>query len=226
MNHEYLLFNALIVTGPVLLSFDREVRYVSKWIPALLATLGAGIPFLFWDVLVTGRHWWFNPEFTMTSKILGLPPGEWLFFVTVPFASLFIWEIFSVKLPVASQSGNPTRSAAGLLLVITGIPLFLLNLEYTGLVVSALGLVILVQYLLKVYLTKRAFLGRYLLILTALIFVFNGYLTARPVVLYDTAYQLNLRILTIPIEDFLYGYALILLAVLIFEKLKEQRVYV
>ncbi|MEM1010483.1 MAG: lycopene cyclase domain-containing protein, partial [Myxococcota bacterium] len=43
----------------------------------------------------------------------------------------------------------------------------------------------------------------------ALTFVFNGYLTARPVVLYGRSYQLDLRLWTIPIEDFIYGFSLV-----------------
>jgi lycopene cyclase domain-containing protein len=53
--------------------------------------------------------------------------------------------------------------------------------------------------------------------------VFNGYLTWRPVVLYGEAYQLGLRIYTIPIEDFGYGYALILLCRILYEFLKRRQ---
>ena len=57
-------------------------------------------------------------------------------------------------------------------------------------------------------------------IVTGLILVFNGYLTARPIVLYGEAYQSGYRILTIPIEDFGYGFTLMLFNTLLYEKLK------
>jgi len=225
MKYEYLIYNALIISGPVVLSFDRKVRYVNKWIPALVASLGAAVPFLLWDVLVTGRHWWFNERFTLDTRILGLPPGEWLFFITVPFATLFIWEIFSVKSSTPRYHADRRLLLIGLLFGFTGIPVFILGKEYTGLVLFALGLIMSMQYPLKNYPVKRGFIGKYLFIVTALMVIFNGYLTARPVVEYDPGFQTDLRILTIPVEDFLYGYALILLAILLYEKLKE-RLYV
>ena len=53
--------------------------------------------------------------------------------------------------------------------------------------------------------------------------IFNGYLTWRPVVLYSEAYQLNIRIFTIPIEDFGYGYALILLCTILYEYFNRRQ---
>jgi len=62
---------------------------------------------------------------------------------------------------------------------------------------------------------------QYFILLTLLMLIFNGYLTARPVVLYDPAYQLNLRIFTIPVEDFVYGYSHVFLTTIIYEKVKR-----
>lgn len=53
--------------------------------------------------------------------------------------------------------------------------------------------------------------------------LFNGYLTWRPIVTYDVSYQLDFRIFTIPIEDFFFGYALIILCTSIFEKLLNNK---
>ncbi len=61
--------------------------------------------------------------------------------------------------------------------------------------------------------------GRFFILYWLMVLVCNGYLTARPVVIYDSAYQLGFRILTIPIEDFIYGSAHILLVLIVYEKL-------
>jgi hypothetical protein len=42
------------------------------------------------------------------------------------------------------------------------------------------------------------------------------------VVLYDAAYQLDLRIFTIPVEDFFYGSSLILGCTTVYEKNPER----
>ena len=48
-------------------------------------------------------------------------------------------------------------------------------------------------------------------------FVFNGYLTARPVTLYDPCCLLGPRIITMPVEDTLFGTALLGLVVVLWE---------
>jgi isorenieratene synthase len=52
--------------------------------------------------------------------------------------------------------------------------------------------------------------------------LFNGYLTARPLVLYDARYQLDVRVGTIPIEDFVYGLALVIGNVALFERWRDR----
>ena len=50
-----------------------------------------------------------------------------------------------------------------------------------------------------------------------LIFIINGYLTWRPIVLYGEPFYLSIRLFTIPIEDFLFGFSLITLNIIIWE---------
>ena len=53
--------------------------------------------------------------------------------------------------------------------------------------------------------------------------IVNGFLTAIPVVLYNDAENLNLRIYTIPFEDIFYGMLLVLMNIVIYEKLKNRK---
>lgn len=220
MKYEYLLFNLLVITGPLALSFDRRVRFVAHWGKALLTLLIAMVPFVTWDALVTGRHWWFNEAYTLDVRLAGLPPGEWLFFVTVPFACLFTWEVLK------GYFANPplprmARMATMLLFAMpAGIVFFLSGKEYTGLALLALGLVAGLDRLLKTAIFTQKLTYPFLAVATFFMLIFNGYLTARPVVLYGESYQLGLRIFTIPVEDFVYGYALLLLCLVVFERLK------
>ena len=63
----------------------------------------------------------------------------------------------------------------------------------------------------------------YLLTVGALTTVFNGYLTGRPIVQYDEAYQLPFRVFTIPIEDYGFGVALAMLAASIYQSNRARR---
>ena len=222
MRGEYLLFNLLIVLGPVVLSFDDKVRYVKRWPAALLASGVILFPYLLWDASVQGVHWWFNPKYTLPFRLLGLPAGEWLFFITVPFASLFIWEIIDRARPPHFTSRLRIVRILAQLGAIPGIAFYLSGRHYTGLTLLVLALVATLDRLMATRLLEQPRAYLYLSLLTAAMFIFNGYLTARPVVLYDPTYQLNLRLLTIPIEDFFYGYGHLLLCTMVYQKLRRN----
>lgn len=222
MSSEYLLFNIAVIAGPLALSFDREIRFVRKWHLALASVVMVSIPFLVWDMLVTDMHWQFNPTYTMGISVLRLPLEEWLFFLTVPFACLFTWEVMSgknrkmvsPKLASSSRIFTMTMVPAGIIVMLTGT-------VYTSFALIAFGLVGLFDWLLNTRIFSRQVTYKYTGIISLFILVFNGYLTARPVVLYNDQYITTLRIFTIPVEDFFYGFALTLLAVILYERLKE-----
>ncbi len=178
------------------------------------------IPYIIWDSLVTGSHWWFNEEYTLNFSLAGLPIGEWLFFIAIPFSCLFVWEV------VSSCSGNHISSRLqsirfSLIFAIpVGISVCSIGKEYTGIVLIFLGIVAVLDWALKTHLLLKSKTYLYLGVVTVLTLIFNGYLTSRPVVLYGSPYQLGFRIATIPVEDFGYGYTLILLCTILYEKLK------
>ena len=218
---EYLIFNVIVVAGPVALSFEKGVHYVSRWKYAFMAILPVAALFITWDVLVTERHWWFNEDYITGLRIAGLPIEEWLFFISVPFSVLFIWEIFSRK------TGNPISDKLKfvkkmmLFFPLPGILFLLSGKEYTGLVFIAIGLVGLLDLLCSTEVLARKNTYIYLAIIFLLNLLFNGYLTGRPVVLYDDSYQLGLRIITIPIEDFIYGFSMLLMNTILYEKFRR-----
>lgn len=221
MKFEYLLFNLVIIVGPVVSRFSRQIRQISHWRLKLLVSGIVMIPYITWDAIVAGSHWWFNEAYTLDFRLLGLPIGEWLFFLTVPFGCLLVWE----TLPGADSWLVQLKSLRYIRAVLyTALPIsvwiFSTGRQYTGLVLFCFGLVGLVDMLLTVNLLLKPKTYLYLGIVSVLILVFNGYLTARPVVLYGEAYQSGYRILTIPIEDFGYGFTLMLFNTMIYEKLK------
>ncbi|MBD3290421.1 lycopene cyclase domain-containing protein, partial [candidate division KSB1 bacterium] len=157
MNIEYLIFNLIIIYGPLALSFDEKVAFYKKWKYVFAAIGLMMIPFIIWDIVVTGRHWWFNEKYTLNFAFAGLPIGEWLFFITVPYALLFVWEVFAAYFKNREiRFLHPVRSIAHFGMI-PGFILFYYGKEYTGLVFIALAVTAFLDRLFKtgVYLQKR-----------------------------------------------------------------------
>jgi len=221
MNAEYLIFNLIVISGPLSLSFDRRVQFVDKWVNVIKAILISLVLFIAWDAIVTGKHWWFSDRYTLGFKLLRLPIEEWLFFITIPYASLFIWEVFAAYFKNRESRRLQIVRSVLCFGIPVGMTLFFLGKEYTGLVLIALGLVALLDWKLKTKIFIQLRTIQLVAISTLAMLIFNGYLTWRPVVQYNDAYQLGIRIFTIPIEDFGFGYALILLCTILYEKFKS-----
>jgi lycopene cyclase domain-containing protein len=90
-----------------------------------------------------------------------------------------------------------------------GIYFFSIGKQYTGLTLSFLFIANLVDQFLKTNLLFDKRFYFYLLLIVIFTLIFNGYLTWRPVVTYGVGYQLDFRIITIPVEDFFYGISLL-----------------
>jgi lycopene cyclase domain-containing protein len=174
----------------------------------LIAIAIPAIPFLLWDALVTGTHWHFNPEYVSGIKIINLPIEEILFFITVPFACLFTWEMIIRRVKEKQINLRWLRLLLYLALP-AGIYFFSIGKQYTGLTLSFIFLANIVDQFLKTNLLFDRRFYFYLLLIVIFTLIFNGYLTWRPVVTYGVEYQLDFRIITIPVEDFFYGISLL-----------------
>jgi lycopene cyclase domain-containing protein len=222
MQAEYLLFNLIVISGPLALSFEHRINFISKYRFYGPAIMIPAIVFIAWDIAVANSHWYFSELYTMPA-LFGLPPGEYLFFITIPYATLFVWE--NVK-----YYGSTSTKSLPLVKPVLAVIFFTISLyglahgqEYTAIVFTVMAIVVLLYffYPVETMLSQRSLLV-FLFIITALMFVFNGYLTSRPLVTYNAAMQFDFRLYTIPIEDFFYGYALIWLNVFLYEKARER----
>lgn len=224
MKYEYLLLHLVIIAGPLGLSFERRIHFAAQWRRIAASILPPALLFIIWDSHVTNRHWFFNPAYTLDFRLLGLPIEEVLFFFTVPYASLFVWANLRLYLRQRCFGALRLIRVALMLALPAGIVLHGTGQEYTALSLMAVGGAALMDKALHTELFTDMRYWVFLAITSLLILVFNGYLTARPIVLYDAQYQLDFRVTTIPIEDFFYGYALLTAVVVLYEawNTKEQ----
>jgi lycopene cyclase domain-containing protein len=91
---EYLIVLLLSLSVPFLLTFHPKafVRMDLKKILTVLPIVA--IPWLVWDVWATSRgHWAFNDNYILGFKIINLPIEEILFFLVIPYSSIFLWTV-------------------------------------------------------------------------------------------------------------------------------------
>ena len=221
MKFEYLLFNLIIFSGPIFFGLQPKYNFRDKFLPALISVFIAAIPFIIWDSIVTGIHWNFNNNFILGIKIFSLPIEEIMFFFSVPLACLFLWEmIIQNSKDKELIKKSYFQAILPLLPILSGAFLYLDKI-YTSLVFLSIFFISELDLKLTCIFKRKQFLVLMLMVV-GFILVFNGYLTARPVVLYSKEFITNIRIITIPIEDFGYGISLIYLATIVYEKLKKK----
>lgn len=222
----YLLVNLLSVSIPLVLSFDRKVYYYKRW-KYLFPAMGISLAiFIVWDIIFTRAGvWGFNPLHLSGIEIVNLPLEEWLFFITVPYSSVFLYDVFKAYIhrdPFAKISRAVSFFLMGFLLVFS---LMNYDKQYTFITflflffyIFALELIFRVNYMGWFYFA-------YLFVLIPFLIV-NGILTGsyieQEVVWYNNSENLGFRIFTIPVEDVFYGMLLILMNVSIYEYFQKR----
>ena len=222
MNLEYLIFNIIVISGPLLFGFFRPFYFLDRWRDVLISASIVAIPYIIWDALAADIHWMFNSKYTLNFRLAHLPIEEWLFFLTVPAACLFTWEMILKRSKNSATNFGKILRYLAIALPLMGLWLLLSGTVYTGLVFIFIALGIFLDMYFKTNLVFQKQFYFYLAMIVLFTLIFNGYLTWRPVVLYGESYQLGFRIFTIPIEDFGYGISLLFLVTIVYEKIKNR----
>lgn len=220
----YLLLDGLTLFFPLILSFDSRVHYFSKWKSVLYATLIIAVPFLIWDFIFTENGFWgFNPDYLVGIDIGNLPIEEVLFFIVVPFACTFIYEC--VKYYLRRMKFKVLNRILFFAIPIYAMILTLLEPTgwYTLSVVVSSGIVLF--FWLRD--PRYKFIGISFLISLIPFLIVNGILTGgltqEPIVWYSELQKVTPRIWTIPVEDVLYCFTLIVSVFLLTEFFEKRR---
>lgn len=180
------------------------------------------VVFIPWDVIFTiNGVWGFNQEYFLNIKILSLPLEEWLFFICIPFACIFTHYALLLYFPNIKISENYVQILAySLILILAILVAFNLDKWYTLVNFSLAILLTWVVLKYKPELLQYFFLT--FLVMLIPFFIVNGILTGswidNEVVWYNNAENLGLRMGTIPVEDSIYAYSMILMNLFLFEK--------
>ena len=221
----YLLIDLASVSIPFLFSFHPKIAFYKEWKYALPAIVLAAIPYLIWDQWFTETGvWGFTPKYHGSIMIGAMPLEEVLFFLCIPYSCLFTY--WSIK-QLAGWS-LPERWVNGLygalFLVFTVMMVVGYDQWYT-LIDGAFAFAILAAtYVVRRDLLRR-FFPVYLLVLIPF-FLVNGLLTGMmipdQVVWYNDLENFGVRFVTIPVEDFVYAFSMLLLSTLLFEFFRSR----
>lgn len=213
--------------GPFFLSFDKKVAFYKSFVPLFRSIIPVAIFFIVWDVLFTSLGFWgFNPKYISGISLFGLPLGEYLFFIVIPFCCVFVYEVLNSYI---SQDilGKWSASISNFLMGFSAsLAVIFYDRWYTVLTFGLLAA--LIYWHSKK--NRTPWLGRFYLAYAVIALPFlavNGILTGmgleQEVVWYNDAENIGKRIFTIPIEDFFYGMLLILAVVSMFEYFRKAK---
>jgi lycopene cyclase domain-containing protein len=186
-------------------------------LPALALSIAVvSTCYLVWDIWVTARgEWSFNSRYLTGVQILNIPLEEVLFFITVPYSCLFLYE---VVLYTAKDSSFrvPLGVVVGSILALLTASLTVYPQGYTAKALASCGLFLIVALWLDRPLIKSKQYWIWLGICYVPFVIINSVLTALPVVEYNNEAIWGLRVGTIPIEDFFYNYAMLSFYLLVY----------
>lgn len=224
--YTYLLINLLTISICFIASFDRRLRFDKHFGSFILAALIVATPFILWDMWFTAEGvWWFDTNYTLGIKIGGLPLEEIMFFFFIPFSCVFTYFSFDKfwKWPALEGLNNMVAFAT---IVVCGVSALAYMDQWYTLLTALVGVASMVFFHLIARIPWLTQASLIYLILTPGFLLVNGVLTGTgvdsPIVNYNSEHHIGLRIVSIPIEDTVYGYFLFMWNIFLFKKFSRS----
>jgi len=225
-NYCYFTILAIACSYPLLQSFEKRIQFYKSWIyllPAIFVMMSIHIPL---DIIFTNIGVWrFNNELIYGISVFNLPIEEWLFFVIIPFSSLFIYKVlkYFFKIP-------PPLILHYKFALFAAIILFFLAILFFPMIYTSCYFIISGFSLLLVFYVKPKWWNNFLLMYFVSLMPFiliNGLLTGsftdQAVVIYNESHIIGFRVFNIPIEDFVYSFEILLTVIWTFEYFKSSQ---
>lgn len=221
----YFLLLAATIAVPLILSFDKRLQFYKKWKYVLPSIFTVAAIYIAFDIWLTNRGvWGFNPHYLSGIFLFHLPIEEWLFFIVVAYASLFLHFSIVEYFPKIKLSGSASQVLIILLLLFCIFMVFLNSGKmYTAYIFSKTAFLLLFALFDKSG-KIQSFFFTFLVILVPFIAV-NGILTGsfieNEIVWYNNEENLGIRFFTIPVEDLAYAFSMLLFNLLLLTKLEK-----
>ncbi|SNR37502.1 lycopene cyclase domain-containing protein [Lutibacter flavus] len=222
----YLILNFASFIVPFAYSFEKKMNFIKWRKPVFLSLFIVAFFFIIWDIIFTKMGvWGFNPNYHVNLLIFGIPLEEILFFICIPYASIFTHYAVGYFFPKLQLSKKATNYIT-ISLFILSVVVLILNTDkwYTF-----INLLVFTGLLAYSFINKNTILQKfYITFLVILIpfFIVNGILTGsfieNEVVWYNNNENLGIRLFTIPIEDTFYAFSMLFANLILIEKFKVK----
>lgn len=222
--YSLILFFTIVIC--FIASFDKRILFYRYFGAFIKASILVAIPFIGWDIWFTDKGvWWFNTDYTLGIVIAGLPLEEWLFFICIPFSCVFTYYCFDKFYNLAKLSAFNNLLVFCTVIVCSLVAL----LHYTNIYTLVTAVATLVTMVYLHFIARADWITKASLVFAILMLGFfpvNGILTGtgleNPIVNYNPDDFLGIRLLTIPIEDAVYGYTQFLWVLYFFKKFQKE----
>ena len=221
----YFILLLITLSYPLLQSFEKRLNYYSNWSRLFKSIFLMMCLFIPWDIYFTANGvWGFNEKFILDiPHFFYLPLEEWLFFIIIPYACVFIYEVLNYFFPLRRNYNiiNKILFVKSVILLVLAFVFY--SKIYTSLCFSLASLFIYLLYQLD---SKELFkIYRAYLVSLIPFIIINGFLTgsytSEPIVWYNDVHNLGVRFLNIPIEDFIYSFLMLSMTLFFFTKQKS-----
>jgi len=221
----YLILEIIVITIPLIFSFDKNLRFYRNWKSVLLSLILVSAIYIPVDSYFTMHGiWGFNPHYNSGIVILYLPLEEWLFFLVIPYASIFLHYTFIYYFPKVMLNNNVSRMLSVFFIILLVI-ICLLNYPKTYTLINSILLtgVLVFSFFDKSGIINRFYITFLIILVPFLILsaILTGSFTKEEVYWYNNTLNLGIRIFSIPVEDVGFAFGLLLLNLLLINKFQK-----
>jgi lycopene cyclase domain-containing protein len=239
-NYYYLLVDLLCLSGPFLLSFQKRLPFFKYWKALFAGTIAMMLVYVPWDIYFTANGiWGFNSNYITGAHLGNLPIEEWLFFICIPYACIFSYECIRYFFP-RQPLKNSSVYISGIYIAFC---LIFIATKFGHWYTNSAAIVSIILLVYHSFIKRSDFMGYFHLswwILLIPFYIANGVLTgldfykypfinlhpekiSDQIVWYNNEHNLGIRIWSVPLDDFFYGMAMVLLALTVYEKLVKRQ---
>lgn len=225
MSYLYLLLNLGSLSIPFLFSFHPKLKFYKHWKALFISIFITMLVFIPWDIIFTiNAIWGFNESYFLGFKLFSLPIEEWLFFICIPYACVFTHYSLLHYFPKMALKLSKTKIISNILVFVL-LLLCLTNYDKWYTFINFLLAVILLVLVSTKNLKLLSEFYMTFLVMLIPFFIVNGILTGsiieNEVVWYNNQENLGIRLFTIPIEDSVYAFSMILMNLFIMKSLNK-----